>query len=491
MKNKCNLYKYIVGQELLNKLINILGKGDITTEIEIDIINILADFVQNNTQYSKMDSFNKLVDTIVDIIESFNNKSINEYNDKKHRLNTLIQLLDEFYNDMNGIKINLYFYGKDKYNIKDKCFNKKIIHIEHINDYIQENKDNENNMINILIVSEETIHCNVDFSLYFDEVVYYDKLMNNMFEITEKIYYENYDYNYLSKSIENCENQKLNTLIVGNSYPLTGIDCKLLSCNSISLALSSQDLYYSYKLAKKVISKNKNIKKCVIGGGYYLVNHDLSKCKSDYSKSLVKNIYYPILKDKHNSDKVEDANLLSLKDILKNEIIEYIFNLEFLDCHFRNLIHIENNGYFNKNWTRENNSILRGAKLSLISEDEKYRIGELRANQHNDLSKYTETSKEYNSIFDEFILFLKKNNIQPIIVVFPSTKYYAKFINKIYENKFYNIISRLNEKYVIKLVDFTKINIFEEDDFIDFDHMSEQGCKKITLLLGDILDKKI
>lgn len=485
MKNKYNLYKYIVGQDLINKIVAILGKEDIDTDMEINAINILADFIQNNTQYSIMDSFNKLVDITVDIIESFNSESINEYSDKKYRVNTLMNALNKFYNDISSIKINLYFYGKDKYNIKDRCFNKKLIYVENINDCVK--KLNEDNSINILIVSEETIHCNIDFDLYFDEVIYYDKLMNSMFEITEKIYYENYDYNYLLKSIENCEGRNLNTLIVGNSYPLTGIDCKLLSCKSISLALSSQDLYYSYKLAKKVIAKNKNIKNCIIGAGYYLVNHDLSKCKSDYSKNLVKNVYYPILKDKHNSDKVEDMKLTNLKDILKNDAIDYIFNLDFLDYHFRDLIYRENNGYFNNNCTRENNSILRGVKLSLISEDEKYRIGEIRANQHNDLSKYTETAKEYNSIFDEFILFLKENDIEPIIVVFPSTKYYTKFVNKIYENEFYNIINGLYEKYEIKLVDFTKIDMFEEDDFIDFDHMSESGAIKVTKYINKIL----
>ncbi len=83
--------------------------------------------------------------------------------------------------------------------------------------------------------------------MYFDDIIYYDKLMNHMFNISEKIYYNNYDYNYLLKSLEKYKSEDIETLVVGNSYPLTGIDIKLLNSNSVSLALSSQDLYYSYK----------------------------------------------------------------------------------------------------------------------------------------------------------------------------------------------------------------------------------------------------
>lgn len=74
--------------------------------------------------------------------------------------------------------------------------------------------------------------------------------MNDMFVISEKIYYENYDYNYLSKTLEKCKRENIETLVVGNSYPLTGIDSKLLSNISENLSISSQDLYYSYKLAE-------------------------------------------------------------------------------------------------------------------------------------------------------------------------------------------------------------------------------------------------
>ncbi|MFR4163524.1 MAG: hypothetical protein ACLT0R_12985 [Paraclostridium sordellii] len=488
MNNKYNLYKYVNGKNIIDRIISILNEDDINTDMEIEIINSIADFIQNNLQYDYLDSFNKLADIVVNIIENFNDESIDLYVDKKNRIDKLIKSLSNLKEDFNSIEVNLYFYGKDKYNIIDRCTNKNVIYINDINEYIHLNNEIKNDQIKILIVSEETVDSNLDFNLYFNDVLYYDKLMNAMFEISEKIYYENYDYNYLLKSLEKCKCENIETLVVGNSYPLTGIDSKLLSNKSENLSISSQDLYYSYKLAKEVINNNENIKRCIIGAGYYLVNHDLSKCKSEYSVNMVKYLYYPILKDKHNSEKVDIIEFLTLGKVLNNDLIDYIFNLEFLHKYFIDLIYRENNGYFNKNLRREMISILQGVKLSDINEDEKYRLGEFRASQHNDLSKYTETKKEYNLIFNDFINFLEEKGVEPVIVVFPTTKYYSKFINETYKDEFYKIIDGIKEKYTVKLVDFSKIDIFEEDDFIDFDHMSESGCIKITHELNKILN---
>ncbi|AUN13091.1 hypothetical protein [Paraclostridium sordellii] len=488
MNNKYNLYKYISGKNVIDRIISILNEENINTDMEIEIINSIADFIQSNLQYDYLESFNKLADVVVNIIENFNNESIDLCIDKKNRIDNLIKALSNLKKDINSIEVNLYFYGKDKYNIIDRCTNKNIIYINDINEYIHLNNEIKNDQIKILIVSEETVDSNLDFKLYFNDVLYYDKLMNDMFEISEKIYYENYDYNYLSKTLERCKRENVETLVVGNSYPLTGIDSKLLSNKSENLSISSQDLYYSYKLAKEVINNNESIRRCIIGAGYYLVNHDLSKCKGEYSTNMLKYLYYPILKDKHNAESVDIIELSNLRKILNNDIINYIFNLEFLDKHFIDLLYRENNGYFNKNLRREMISILRGVKLSSIIEDEKYRLGEIRANQHNDLSKYTETKKEYNYIFNDFINFLEEKGVEPVIVVFPTTKYYSKFINKTYEDEFYKIIYGIKERYTVKLVDFSKMDIFEEDDFIDFDHMSEAGCIKITHELNKILD---
>ncbi|MDU6114324.1 MAG: hypothetical protein E6649_07900 [Paeniclostridium sordellii] len=83
MNDKYNLYKYINGKNIIDRIISILNEGDINTDMEIEIINSIADFIQSNFQYDYLESFNKLADVVVNIIENFNNESIDLCIDKK------------------------------------------------------------------------------------------------------------------------------------------------------------------------------------------------------------------------------------------------------------------------------------------------------------------------------------------------------------------------------------------------------------------------
>lgn len=80
----------------------------------------------------------------------------------------------------------------------------------------------------------------------------------------------NYDYTFLSRKIvEAATNKKLRILCVGSSYSLFGIIEKKLKHKAINLSLPSQDLYYAYKIAERVVTNNDNIKYCIIGCSYY------------------------------------------------------------------------------------------------------------------------------------------------------------------------------------------------------------------------------
>lgn len=481
-----NIERYLITKNVLRNILDILEKSDINTKTFIKTINSLADLIQYNNKSKYIELFSWLADVIVNIIEQFNTNSIN-INNKVEELKKILYKLEQ---DFNSINVNIYFSGNDKYNILQKSINKdfKIINNIKKDGYLYE--DLKDDQINILIVSEETINYNLDTSKYFDDVIYYDKTMNALFNISENIYYNNYDYYYLLKSLEKSESRDVENIVIGNSYPMTGIDVKLLDSKGISLALSSQDLYYSYKLAKLAISNNINIKRCIIGVGYYLLYHDLSKSKNKDAMHRVKNVYYPILKDKHNSDEVSDIEIFTIKKILKDDVIRYIFDLDFLDAYFKNLIYSHNNGYFNENFTRENNNMLGNIKLSSLCEEDKYKYGEIRANQHNKLFKYTDTLDEYKHIFNEFVDFLISNNVEPIIVLFPKTKYYRQYVDKRYENEFYKIMYEMKQRTKVSVIDLCKQDVFIEEDFIDFDHMSEIGAVKITKIINEYLNNR-
>lgn len=479
--DKYNVKKHMENYEVVEKINNILKDKNLSTNQFIDIINSLADFLQTNLCYSHIAQFNNVTDKVVEVIEEFNTSN-SCTGETKEKLSNAIEKFYKFIKE--EFEVNIFFHGKDKYRILECSTKGNISIIEDMNKYIDNYDENNFLKLNVLIISEETAKCEFNLKKYFCDIIYYDQLMNQLFDISEKLYYMNYDYSYLEQALGKSKESDVKTIVVGNSYPLTGILEKQLKTKTVNLSLSSQDLFYSYKLARLVIENNKSIKRCIIGAGYYLVNHDLSLSQNPDSITRVKNVYYPLLREKHNAKQVEEIQVLHINDLLKDRAVEEIFNLNFLEKYFKELIYKRDNSYFNSNITREMNSMLRGAKLRSISEEEKWYLGEFRANQHNKLSKYTDTKHEYNYIFNDFIDFLVRKNIEPVIVIFPTTKYYNKFLNKDYEEEFYKIIQSINEKNWVKIVDLSKEDIFNEDDFIDFDHMSEVGALKITNYLN-------
>ncbi|CEN85120.1 hypothetical protein [Paraclostridium sordellii] len=103
MNNQYNLHKYLNGNNIIDRIISILNEDDINTDMEIEIINSIADFIQNNLHYDYLESFNKLADVLVNIIENFNDKSIDLYVDKKNRIGKLIKSLSNLKEDFNSI----------------------------------------------------------------------------------------------------------------------------------------------------------------------------------------------------------------------------------------------------------------------------------------------------------------------------------------------------------------------------------------------------
>lgn len=449
-------------------------------------INEIADIMQNSKEYSGFISFQRLSDFIVDTISIVNiNKNLDIDVTKKN----LDRFFTEFYRDIIfSVNIEIYFLGEDKYNLlNEKYTNFEIKKIKSINEiYIKSYKTVEKEYRVLLAENIEVLE-NIKEKHLFDKIYNYENISNELISISKNIYKQNYDYHFLKNELHNAKKEEFNTLIVGNSYPLVGIDKILLKEKAFNLSMHTQDLYYSYKLAKECISVNESIKKCIIGVGYYLTYHDLSRGNSDYSKNMIRNIYMPILNDSHNSDFVEESNNISIEECCYDIVLEEIFNLQLIQQYLTNIYYNMYPTYFNEEKTRESISILGEVKLQNISHEDKLSLGKQRASSHNSLIKYTKTNYEFSNILKEFLELLRENNVEPIIVAFPSTKYYSVELNEKYSQEFYEIIEEMQKSYKFKLIDFNKFNDFYESDFIDMDHLGEEGCIKVTNYLNELV----
>ena len=89
----------------------------------------------------------------------------------------------------------------------------------------------------VVLLRSSDILCSI---LKGPKVVFYDKDLETIKTLALNKLCENYDYYELSYQLQ--RNDRFDTLVVGSSYALFGLDMKLLPTGR-NMALGSQDIY--------------------------------------------------------------------------------------------------------------------------------------------------------------------------------------------------------------------------------------------------------
>lgn len=250
-------------------------------------------------------------------------------------------------------------------------------------------------------------------------------------------------------------------IVTGISYTQNGFSSDRSNARAMKFCFASQDLFYDYHLVKYLLENAKEkmakVKYVLIGISYYSFQYDMSLSSM---KSRVK-LYYDAIKLKHN---LKDDSILKDDDRIDSEIAD-----KLLKRNKNNSIEI--------NWTKKNN---------VSNLKNKYEIGKVQAEK--DCNKnYPGTVKENIQIINDYLKMLIDNNIKPIVVVFPASKYYTKYFSQRIENEFHSIIKDLQDKYEFQYIDYFRIDKFDDEDFVDVSHLSGKGATKFTQMLNEII----
>ncbi|WP_058830197.1 hypothetical protein [Paenibacillus polymyxa] len=444
------------------------------------LVNELANFIQDNEQYSSIPVFNDFTESIVEIIDFCNGYFFNldEFKRMHYNISLLLsQLVDQI---IKNYPYKIYFKGKDKYGVVNNIIKEKVNFIMGIPDSSIK-KNIFNKQFDILILSEETA-IEEDSHNHFDGIIYYDNLMNELFSLSQEIYDLTYDYSYLLNAISKAKKTENEAIVVGSSYSMYGINESTFSSNIVNLSLPSQDIYYSILIAKEVIDNNDNIKKCYLGTGYWTFYFDLSKSINS-AITRVENVYYPLFRDSNNY-KYENKKKIPNLNMIDNLIIKEIFDLNFLYKILSNIIFQSNEGtYFNSKMKREDFREILPHRLDELSVERKFELGKDRANQHNKLIKYKETREDSKRMIFNFVSYLCEKNIELVVLNFPATPYYYSSLNKEFIEDFYAIINEMKLKGNFKFLDLAAVGLFVESDFVDIDHLSDSGALKVNDLI--------
>ena len=105
-------------------------------------------------------------------------------------------------------------------------------------------------------------------------------------------------------------------------------------------------------------------------------------------------------------------------------------------------------------------------------------------NSHGRLIRHTESYLENQQVFNEYINYLQVHGIQPILCVTPFSDPYNKHLDPQMKEGLFSMVNA--RKGEVSFVDFNNFRIFSETDFMDTDHLSEAGSRKISRILVEI-----
>lgn len=308
------------------------------------------------------------------------------------------------------------------------------------------------------------------------KIINYMKQTMEYANIYNKLYENNYEFNFVHSNLEKAMNDKSNEVIItGMSYSLHGVNTELLWRKGVKLCWASQDIYYDYLLTKKAVDRNENIKYCIIGMAYFSFDIDLSQLKTQ--TYLIDRIYYPLLEDSHHYTPSETyASPVGISQIERFLMIQNEFSdMELLKSFASAASLLMSSELHDSIWNRPCENL----PLEWL--------GQKRSRLHSKHS-YPETRLENMQILRSMLTMLSEKGIKPIIVVFPTSGSYAPYLNPELKSRFYQLINELQEVYNFSVYDYFESELFNQFDFADTDHLNKKGAAKMTSILNTILE---
>lgn len=280
-------------------------------------------------------------------------------------------------------------------------------------------------------------------------------------KILEYINFINNRHNCLEYKMNLFENDIsiYETLVTGISYFVSGINGDILKHRGINFAFDSQDLYYDYNIAKYLFENyNTNIKYTIIGLSYYAFQYDLSLSSM---KDNIK-LYYPKLKKSHNMQYYDyDYDRICINNIIADKILKK---------------------------SNDGNYMIDSKIIPLTKHNEDFDLLGKKQAELDCNKNYPMTVKENIEVFKKYLSLLYKNNIKPIVVVCPVSKYYSKYFSTRLKDEFFEIMHEVRKECKFQYIDYFESDLFDDSMFYDVSHLTFEGGKKFTQILNNEIE---
>ena len=250
--------------------------------------------------------------------------------------------------------------------------------------------------------------------------------------------------------------REIEIFATGTSYTQTAIDIKKFKRKAINFGTSSQDLYYSFKIAKTAILYGKNIVRyALIGLAPYCFHFDLSKTYVFKNRVLP---YLVAFDDVHNFPVPFDV----YKSLLREEWLNQKPSIEEVN--------------------------LNGSKSQKVMDEKS--IASNNGIESWLVKFYPLTRDENIKILDDYLTLCEENNIRPVMFMAPLTeKYMANFNKQLFE-EFRALVAQACKKHSSTIfIDGLECKGITYADFYDHQHVNIHGAAKFSAYLNEFIEQ--
>lgn len=256
---------------------------------------------------------------------------------------------------------------------------------------------------------------------------------------------------------------RIDGIITGMSYIRDAVKADFINGSFGTLANSSQDLYYDFKMFQygEALCSN-TIKHAIIGLAPYSLRYDESQ--SSEGPYRVRPYYY-LLNDIHHCTALEketvyfETTIRKIEQLLSAEDIRQLFNNFFVPK------------YGNGTWDLY--------QVFNAAQTQQSDAGALQTPQDEMAKKfnkpYEETLKENKVILHDYLDYLSRKQIQTIVLLPPFPRFYKEHWNPMYYYELLEHIHLLHEKFNFAFLDLTLLDL-PDYCFRDFAHTNIIGA---------------
>ncbi|HMJ69481.1 MAG TPA: hypothetical protein VK508_11315 [Cyclobacteriaceae bacterium] len=262
--------------------------------------------------------------------------------------------------------------------------------------------------------------------------------------------------NYLDKN-----SRQIEVLFLGSSHAFYGIDPLFLETRAFNAAYVSQTLHYDFEILKKYEGRWDRFRYVVLAVDYFSLYNNLHESVESWRVKNY-NIYWGI------NDSYRIADHLELFANKPSVSVDRL------------------TGYYSGHKSAITTSELgRGPKRSSLSNEAFLTAGAAAAKRH---TYNLEHFDENVAVLEEIIDFAKANDAKVLLYTSPADPTYYRNLERRQQTRNSSVLHEMDSvNEHVQYVNFLENPAFTRDDFWDPDHLNENGARKLTIMIGNLI----